>query len=386
VTTYPTVVVEALGKLFVEYNRTLAAPKKEQASDYQYCSPTAFAVQIDMVGLSDALLAELSRKRVAEVVEALRGLIFEIDSSVAMYGLLGNLFGGSSFRRRWETVLENRRMGFHRPVALLAVTQEKYDAMLETEFGLAIGATPDPKLVRALTGFDAFFGPDEFLKMLADRGECPYLLFVRASEPTSVLRRPGTPVEQPLLGDSHVRAVIRANAITLNVDTPGGDPRLRVNDTKTYMAPMGLGYEIHSWEDVTGGGFTSFLKSRGISPQRVAGGEQLLRAKPLAAAYGGYGHLTGSLTNKSFREKLKKGMRDRGGYILQPELPVPVALDARHNLQAGYIDRIFMGYNGRPLPLGGFRNYMPVASSEYRAGRIHGNGEAFWGQINLPLS
>jgi hypothetical protein len=389
-TTYPQSVVQALQQLVVEYNDVLQVPRggREWRTDYQYCEPAAFAVQIDMVGLPNTLLEYLATMPVEEVRETLRQVIFEIDSSVAMYQLLERIFAqprqDSNFKRGWRMALENLRSRYRKPIALLAVTDEKYDSMLETEFGMNRSNPPTASMVRAMTGFDAFFGPEEFHRLVKDNGgDCPYLLFVRASEPVSKLRKPGQVIDHPLLGDSEMRRAIRANTVTLNVDTPGSSPETWVNDTKAYMPGMGLGYLIRDPEDLNSRQLDAFFWGRGIDPPDVHNGRVIVHAKPVAASYGAYGHVRGAVTDTKFRSELRRNFSKRpGGYIIQPELAIPVVHSRK--MSAGYIDRIFMGYiQGKPWMLGGFRNYMPTDSAEYKAGRLHGSGEAFWGEI-LP--
>lgn len=389
---YPGVVVSALGQLYAEYCNVLQLPKgaQEAATDFQHCDVPAFAVQIDMVGLPQGLLDELSSMSVEAVREVLRGLLFEVESSIAMYQLLERLFAThgreSAFSAGWRHVLSDLRKRYgDRPIALLAVTHEKHDALLMTEFSVQPGTKLSNEIVRELTGFDALLGPDEFRDMVKENGgDCPYLLFVRASDPVSKLRKPDEVIEQPLLGDAELRRIIRAHAVTLNVDNPMAPPELWVNDTKAYMPDMGLGFAVQAWEDLESESFKDFLRYRGISPESVYSGGVMLRAKPMVAAYGGYGHVRGFYLDKKFRSGVRSGLRKRGGYIMQPELPVPMVYDSLQNVEAGHIDRLFFGWaDGAPYPIAGVRNYMPVGSGELEGGRIHGNGEAFWGEIHL---
>lgn len=65
-----------------------------------------------------------------------------------------------------------------------------------------------------LSGFDAFWGPQQFLDHL---------------------------------GDKNLRRIIKANSLTFNIDNPEwgvGDPR-RINDTKRYLPAVGTAFEIH---------------------------------------------------------------------------------------------------------------------------------------------
>ena len=59
---------------------------------------------------------------------------------------------------------------------------------------------PDDEVLR-LSGFNALWGPQQFLDHLVEHGgECAYLLYVRSSDPIQKLRRPEECIEHPLLG------------------------------------------------------------------------------------------------------------------------------------------------------------------------------------------
>src|SRR5262249_29827065 len=205
--------LRALTRLYVEYNEafsSLVALNREWESDYQHVAdPNSralnFAVQIDMAAADTEFLQAAED----ELFPELRKRIFEIDNSLAMYQLLERLFppdGHSYFRRRWRAALDSLREQRGRPIALLAVTDEKYHDMLASEFGKKAGEGLTDDEVLGFSGFNTFWGPKQFLDHLADhRGECAYLLYVRASDPIQKLRRPEECIEHPLLSDNDLR-------------------------------------------------------------------------------------------------------------------------------------------------------------------------------------
>jgi hypothetical protein len=392
VAVYPDVVVRALVRLYFEYDSAFAPLMKANAefdSDYRYCrDPHNFSVQIDMAGLSADVLDELSRMRVEEVVEVLRTRIFEIDNSIAMYQLLCRIFGRddqqSRFETAWRAALRDLRSRHALPIALLAVTDDKYDAMLTTEFGLERGSHVGDEDVRRLSGFDRFFSPAGFAEYVNDNdGRCGYLLYVRASEPVTRLRKPGLEITHPLLADASLRRLIREHTLTINIDNPEEDDSTRkINDTKRYMAQMGLAYPISSFDDFSDRAFAEFMAGRGVDIDSINSGEVLLRAKPDGGTYGAYGHVRGPLPSASFRSHLKRELRMRGGYVVQPDIPATCAVNTASDEMYHYIDRLFIGWRaGRPTWLGGFRNFMPANTTEAQQGRIHGNGAAVWQEI-----
>ena len=416
-TIYPVAVVHALGQLFVEYNRAfgpLVAANRENETDYQYAmgpdaTPVNFAVQIDMVGLSEPFLEEAAKMTVPEVRELLRGQVFEIENSLAMYQLLERVFAregqASSFRTNFRTAHDDLRQRFRKPIALLAVTDQKHEAMRQIEFGKQIGEPLSDDEVRELSGFDHFFGPEDFKQYLVEHdGECGYMLYVRSSDPVEKLKKPGVMVDQPLLGNPVLRRIIKANAITFNIDDPSMEPSRRINDTKGYMASMGMGFQIAEEVDLLSAelqahlakgkpfgefdgasrlslGFVAYLKDRGVDLQQVESGKMSVRAKPLKGTYGCYGHISGPLPDGKFRGELRRNMRLRGGYVIQPELETPRITNSDGTVYM-YIDRNFFGFtNGEPRLLGGFRSLMPIESEEAKKGRVHGNGDTVWAEI-----
>ncbi|OGE18052.1 hypothetical protein A2769_00085 [Candidatus Daviesbacteria bacterium RIFCSPHIGHO2_01_FULL_37_27] len=275
-TTYPQVVTQALENLYGEYNqafRRLVAANKEFDKDYQYClspdgTPINSFVQIDMVGLPAGFLEQAATLREEDIREALRGRIFEIENSIAMYSLLEYFFSDGTqdtlFKRQFRAGLDDIRQKYGRPIALLAVTDQKYQAMRETEFGKMRGAPLTDDEVREYSGFDKFFSPEEFKKYLVENGgQSDYLLYVRSSDPVAKMKRPDLVIDEELLADDNLRRIIKANALTFNIDNPNlpiGDSR-RINDTKEYLGAMGMAFPVYYGEDLTSPEFNNYLRS-----------------------------------------------------------------------------------------------------------------------------
>jgi hypothetical protein len=413
---YPPIIKSALGLLFQEYNSAfqgLVAANQEGVDDYRFArsSKGRFInrwVQIDMGSLSSGFLNEVRHlsdrdaSAVSQVADRLRRVIFEFENSIAMYQLLCKIFPGGSFAPEFRSSLDQLREQSGRPVALLAVTEEKYQAMLQAEFGASPEAGVSNAVVRERTGFDAFWGPQQFLDHLDANGDCRYTLFARTSHPTRKLANPSVEVLQPLLGDPELRRIIKRNAITFNIDGPGVG---LINDTKAYQPAMGMGYAAEEISDVItqqcldftkkGRAFADFTGERahpamksylerhyGIDPGAVETGLVSLRAKPMYTSYGCYGHVSGGLNDKAFRHELLRGIRQRGHYVLQPELPASYVTDSASGRRYQCIDRIFMScVDEVPAFMSGFRSYMPCDTVEAMRGRVHGSRDTAYGLI-----
>ncbi len=396
-TIYPDIVTNSLSQLYDEYNqafRPLVNDNREWDTDYQYCitpegTPTNSWVQIDMVGLPDKFLDAAPDFNQDDVKEALRNRIFEFENSIAMYQLLQHIFANnnseSQFKTRFRSSMDAMRQKYHKPIALLAVTDQKYQAMKESEFGKIANESLTDEEVSALTGFDRFFGPGEFQNYLNENGgNCDYLLFARTSDPLVKLKDPNAKVSIPLLENDHTRQVIKANAITFNIDDPSwsnGDPR-RINDTKAYLPDMGMGYAAYSEEDLTDLNLVKFLLSSGVDLQNLKAGETVLRAKPLQHSYGCYGHERGKIDNNRFWKDVRAQMRKRGPYVIQPEMPNPTIINSADGSRYMYIDRNFFSTDGKNFTfMGGFRSLMPMNTVEAEKGRVHGNSSTVWAEI-----
>jgi hypothetical protein len=396
---YPESVKVALGEIVEEYNKVfdqIVPLNMEWPEDYQFARLSNgcffnFAVQIDMQGLDDEFLEWSKNASIEEVKESLRRKICEIENSIAMYQMLSFIFSDSGedhFASGWRKALNEFREKTGKSVVLLAVTQEKYEGMLASEFG---GYIEDKKEIYKLSGFDDFWGPEEFLKN-KEREDVIY--FVRSSQPVSWQRNPRIKVDHPILMFPQLRRIIKAKSITFNIDDPAWYENLNglhyakiINDTKEYLIKMRLCFPVNYYEDLVYDNskltknFERFLLECNVNPEEVIKGERLIRVKPLKLFYGGYGHLRGKILDKEFRQKLKRESNLRGPYICQLEIEMPKIKDANGGDHA-YIDRIFYAYlNENPVFIGGFRNLMPTNSVEFKKGRIHGNSEAVWAKI-----
>lgn len=420
-TQYPRSVTEALGMLYAEYNAAfgpLVDANREAPTDYQHCVDprtgqlTNYLVQIDMVGLPQDFLLDAQDADPHVVAQILRGRIFEIENSLAMYPLILGIYGREGQPSRFDTAfrrnLDELRARHGKAIALLAVTEQKHGAMRETEFGKHPDEPLTDQEVRAISGFDTLMGPQEFFDHVqSNGGRCDYLLYARTSDPVAKLRKPGLQVESPLLADPALRSIIKANAITFNVDDPdvGNDSPQRINDTKEYMGAMRMGHITHGIEDVlsndlvvhlNGGraydafegkrlspGLAALLAERGIDPDAVESGSARMRAKPMRASYGCYGHLSGSMNDGAFRHELKKSLRARGPYVLQPEMSNPTIRNETDGAEYMFIDRNFMTcIGGRMEFLGGHRALMPLTSIEAHNNRVHGSNATVWAEIS----
>ena len=403
-TSYPETVTRALGELYQECNHAFEAlvrVNREWDSDYQCCVGASqevvnHSVQIDMVGLPGDFLRVAAKLPVPVVREILRGRIFEIENSLAMYSLLEGAFAtdqDSSFKVRFREHLNDLRTRFDRPIALLAVTDEKHRAMCQTEFGLPEGQIPSDAEVKKLSGFDCLLGPQELRQHVeASGGACRYLLYARTSDPVVKLRNPKAVVDHPLLGDAKMRRIIKANTLTINIDASDAERSHRINDTKSYMPTLGMGFPIDSLDELFSRRndgtlqltprFGRFLTSLGVAIMDVESGASHLRGKPIQGAYGCYGHVRGATTNRDFRSELSRNLRQRGRYIIQPEMTLPTVTNSADGQNYYMIDRNFFAMTAsHPRFLGGFRSLMPVSSEEARRGRNHGNQANVLGEI-----
>lgn len=409
---YPQVVKEALFRLYAEYNQQfdrLRELNREWSSDYQLCTNADGGscnrwVQIDMVGLPARFLEVAPMFSASEVAEALRRHIFEIENSLAMYELLQEVVQ-TPFKQMFRASLEELRRRHQRPIAVLAVTAEKYNALLADEFGKMPGEVLSDEEVKQRTGFDRVFSPDDFRRHVHERGKCEYLLYVRSSEPVSELRKPGSTSAMNMLNDDLLRQIVRENSLTFNIDKPGASAAERINDTKAYMPPMGMACPISAVEDLFTTGlrnhlaanqdygmyegdrlhptFLEYLQSCGIDPEPIATGAHKVRAKPIQGTYGCYGHLPVSLRKGRDRAELRKEISRRGDYLVQPEMETPYVVDQATGEAFRYIDRVFVTVlEGGPVFMGGFRSFLPANSVEAKRGRMHGNRATVWAGIS----
>lgn len=393
---YPSVLKNALEILFDEYNEVfsdLVHSNIEWEKDYQYCfingAPVNYIAQIDMCGISNYELSLVNDFDIDTAVSFLRNRIFEIENSWALYQILGSVCSTaertSFYGKQTRRMLDEIRARFKRPIALLALTQEKHESVKACEFGKGPNEMLTQKEVFELSGFDNLFGPNDFLDYLNGSSySCEYLLFVRASDPIEKLRKPETIVAQPLTSISKIRKIIKENSITLNVDNPdwGQFDSRRLNDTKRYLSDMQMGFSVFSYEDIQADSFDAYLNRKGSSVEQVMSTSTKIRAKPLQGTFGCYGHIRGFLSDKDFRHNLKRNIRKRGPYVLQLEQTPPVVTNTFNDVEYAFIDRVFVGkIRGRTEWFGGHREFLPCSSNEVKSGRLHGNAQAVTAEI-----
>lgn len=421
---YPPIVVEALALILDGlYNpafHNVLQLRQPEAYKPAYINNGKFKnlmVQVDIAGLPLSFLEGASGKPIEELQEIIINRMFEAENSLAMYNLMRGIFSPqatetyspqSFFGINFDSALEMYRNYFNAPIVLAAVTEGKYEAMLTSEFGVLDPRKLTEERVRLLSGFDRFVGPKNLEGILTHQSNPQIIFYMRTSYPTSWLRNPAknTPFSIPLLENPEFRAKIRDRAITPNVDDPevvnefiGGlstgkyrlvrddnyhfalvptsEMRGRlyppiVNDTKEYLAY--LGYPI-------------IVKPEDI--ELLLESSQGYRLKPLSLHYGGYGHIRipgGKISGKIIRKKriaLDEGLKTRGPYIAQPEIP-PYIFEDQNGKKFAAIHRVFFAYDPyerRYKFIGGLFNAIPVDSTEVKRGRIHGNKQAVWGQI-----
>lgn len=433
--------VESLAAIYQEFQDKFKLPKeaREFDTDYQYslAKGTAMpAVQIDMAALSPDEIQAALKMSTTERHDFLIGKIFEIEGSIAAYGMLSNLFNQTAAKNinssdwgvNWRKMIDSYRTTYQKPVVLLAASQEKYESMLGYEFGLtaeqiAAGLHPTPEQVKLITGFDDYWGPAAYQNYVEQLpawtgqnlpAEHP-LLYVRASNPVEKMKDPSFELKDSILDNPKLRQLIRAFSLTTNIDNPSAPFSSHVNDTKSYMSAMNLAFEVNledpdvklwisNQTNSNGSGslklmgknkdntfilrLRDFLVSRGIDPE----GDFYLRAKPMVDVFGGYGQL--KLKFQSGRPGkmniLEREMLQRGPYVLQPELISNSRIDAAAT-EHREIWRLFFGSlatepeNKQIFPIAGLVNSIPATSIEIRGKveRVHGNIGASFREVKL---
>ncbi|GAB4218622.1 MAG: hypothetical protein Fur009_0220 [Candidatus Microgenomates bacterium] len=424
---YPPNVVEAVTLILNHYNSAFDKVLRMRQPEGSY--PLAkfngeFAnlmVQVDMAGLPLRFLEQAKNLSPEEIAELIQRRIFEMENSLAMYNLMRG-FGSpdngedpdkpysplSFFGVNFDSYLKILKEYFDKGIFLGTATDAKYEAMATSEFGtfpndlLSMDKEERKKLVKSLSGYDGFLSPNGVETIL--KKNLP--IYMRTSYPKVWLIHPGrnTPYNIPLLEDDKIREQLRKLSITPNIDDPriinfiinglqngslkvdvdengipfigssfemtGGFCPQTINDTKEYFAYMGFPIVGHSNLETV----KELIKN---NPN--------LRFKPLWLHYGCYGHLRPADFKKpnDFMEALRRNLKMRGPYLIQPEIP-PYIVDDPENGQFEVIHRLFFGFNpleGKYEFIGGLYDALPKESQEAKKGRIHGNKQAVWGQI-----
>lgn len=268
VTDYPDTVTQALGQLYQEFAeqfKVLIETNREWSTDYRFIQN--IGVQIDMSALTPEFLQKATTMGVDDVREILRGRIFEIENSMAMYQLLNRVFQPvpdgetakfpaemGQFEQQWRMSLQHIRDTTRKKIAIVGVTDAKYQSMKREEFGIT---DPDEELtddhVYSRSGFDRVMSPEQLkaymLECAKEGKESEFLFYTRSSDDVSVLKDPTKPNPQTILDDPETRRFIKEYTITPNIDAPGTPPEKMINDSKRYMEPMGMAVEIAKPQD-----------------------------------------------------------------------------------------------------------------------------------------
>ena len=116
------------------------------------------------------------------------------------------------------------------------------------------------------------------------------------------------------------------------------------------------------------------MRLLGVNQEEIISGQVQIRAKPMLASYGCYGHIRGSFTDRRLRSRLSRSMRQRGPYVIQPEIDNAIVIDSSSGKKFAFIERnFFSNVAGMTRFLGGERTLMLTESKEAQRGRIHGN-------------
>jgi hypothetical protein len=213
------------------------------------------------------------------------------------------------------------------------------------------------------------------------------LFYVRPSLSSEALKKKG---KRPpgILNDKNMRRVIRAHAITPNVDNPDSDWSMRLNDSKAPQGPMGLALFVTQENLGTKSKFEAqlreFLLRRGFSEEDINAEEIVLRVKPGIDSYGGYGQ-SERKNHKQLYDVMVNELKKNNPLVLQPDMPTPrlrnLCNGEDEDVVYKYIHRIFVSDPAiGGLFIGGMQNLMPQTSRELdgRLERIHGNASAVW--------
>lgn len=409
----PKIFKEVLKKLSQEYDECLkefVTANREWLEDYQFCfdekgTPINWGMQIDMAALPMDFLEKGKRGKISEekIRQVLLARTFEFENSLAMYALTG--FISPEFKLAFKQMLDNLRQKFNRRIVLLAVTKEKYQAILESEFGVSEKSKLSQESIKTI-GFDEVWGPEEFeeySKINLETRE-KYLFYARTSEATSSFRGEQNLDSQKLLDNQEFRKTIKEGTITLSINNPNLPTEKQIRDTKVPAAEnLGLGVLVSSMEEIydpvylackenlkkykitqangrnnlPDDSIQKYLHSIGIDIKTVQGknannipeyegrilGQKLLdyltnyrifpkdietgcarlRAKPALGVYGAYGQMTFDPKNKKDRSSLKRLIeRSVSPYIIQIEISPTTVQDKSTNKKYLAMDRMYV--------------------------------------------
>ena len=382
----PAKVLKALMEITKEYNSLfskLVEENLETENAYQYAFDKEtqeyinYVFQIDMRALPQDFLITLDSYDLPVIKEVLKRSVFEFEDSLAMLNLLRQQFeinGESIFRTNLDSVFDSIRDQHSRPIALLATTEEKLSSILACELGVENLSDVSDQTVRSVLGYDTLIGPKEYQSLLKEGREKDYLLYVRSSSPVRNLRNPKLEKPKTILDLPEVRRSVLEQSITLNLGI--------LNDTKRSLLDYGLGLMVSDdnyQELINSTQVQELCESYGISE------ELKVRVKPLDETFGCYGHHSMQIDQLSSGKKarsLKKDLKNRGEYILQPEIPSNQIIDENGDV-FNTIHRNFVGYNATEhmyVPIEGVFTMMP-ANPKARITTVHGSHKTMYSPV-----
>lgn len=394
---------------------------KTNLTDYQF-APNTLAFQVDGPAYPKEFLDLVSNIDPQILAQFIMLRVFEFETNIAAYNLNNRLWPNGTTNQTWHEALDVVREKTGKQVAVLAGDDLKLEEMVWYEMGVSMSNLPRSEAIRELTGFDAFLGPKDVLKIYEQYqgNDCPYVFFGRTSKPKSWLKKPYRKFGLEFLSDLEILKYVRAYALTHNFDDPNlplNDPEIMM-DSKNALLKTSSAYLVTEIKDIfsveflhslvqigiideswnrgiltpkqsnklgmkiqqfpssrlLSSAFEKHLQERGVDPLLIASGEQPIRAKPLKQHYGIYGHITGPVNKYKVIKEIISQMKTRGYYILQPEFKNLTIIDRDKPNQAYLaIDRVFMvrDVDRKFQPMESCRSLMPLDTLEGRKNNVH---------------
>ena len=395
---FPKRLLDAFSRFLVRYNRAfqlLAETNKEHESDYQYCFANGNFinrfVQVDFRTPTQSFLSRVDLLSDEELDEWVESNVFEAENNLARLPLLVGMFRRdqpeSYFGKRYGLALDNIRNKFGMPIALVAVTEEKYVNILREEFGIQ-DATPETRLshdfVRAISGYDMVIGPKEAEELIRSGEMNNILVYGRTSPPLSALRNTELlkDLHVPLLDNPENRRILRAQSLTPNFDPYTADPNAILNDTKAYQEALGIAFPVRTLDDLSLTHTMEYLHRRRIEPEHYSMHE--LRLKP-NLRYGGYDHIREVPIGFPLPAELAREIEEAlkyGTHYAQVEVYPTRVRNRRNGELYRTIERGFFAIDGdKPEDvhfLGSFGDMLLEDSVEAQKNTIHGQNDARW--------
>ncbi len=173
------IVRKAFIDIYREYNEAFSKyviANTENEYDYKY---TRFGgtyrniiVQIDINALPVEIFMGWSDMSQTEVTKYIKSRIFEVENNWAAYKAHGTPCKPervTSYRDKTITMLDEIRESTGKKIVLLAVTDEKYLSILESEFGMEYCSHIFPEIACKEIGFDGVWGAREFIYHVEDK-------------------------------------------------------------------------------------------------------------------------------------------------------------------------------------------------------------------------